>query len=462
MDLTEYRRTAIDVCNRLALLPIAMEFFEAMSQGATASSLAKLSAADVYVGLVAHRYGYVEPGYGISVTEAEFDEAGRTGIPRLCFRVDPNCLWPPSAVDHENFERLETFRRKIDTAVVRQFFTTADDFAKKLTITLVEWQRHVTQTRQPADTAAPPTKLVGYLPSPPALFVGRGSATKDLIGRLGMTNDATLQPLTVIRGLPGIGKSAMMAHLAWDDVVAAAFPDGIFWASLGEAPDVRGLLLTWARALVPDTSAAAGIDEIVSILRARLMHHRALLLVDDVWSLEAGAAFKLNVPGPAIVMSTRFTGLAAQLATKPADIYPLQQLTHADAIDLLGQVAPEFVRAHSNHAHALCDDLEGLPLTLRVAGRLLEFETSLGADIRQILDELRNTSRLADELAPDDRTDLTTGSTPTVRLVLQRTTERLEPLTRERFAWLGDLPPDPRRSIWARFALSGVLGFQRR
>ena len=56
-DLTDYRQAAIEVCLRLGLTPVAMEFFEAMGIGATEGSKAKLDGAEVYVGIGAQRYG---------------------------------------------------------------------------------------------------------------------------------------------------------------------------------------------------------------------------------------------------------------------------------------------------------------------------------------------------------------------------------------------------------------------
>jgi hypothetical protein len=91
-DLEDYRRAAIDVCIQLALTPIAMEFFEAMGQGATEGSKRKLREADVYVGISAHRSGHIEDGYDRGVTEVEFDYADELGLERLCFIAEPSFL----------------------------------------------------------------------------------------------------------------------------------------------------------------------------------------------------------------------------------------------------------------------------------------------------------------------------------------------------------------------------------
>ena len=68
-----------------------MKYFPATGKGATEGSKRRLDEADLYVGIFAHRYGYIEEGYDKSVTEIEFDYAGilstnRTGCLRQCSR----------------------------------------------------------------------------------------------------------------------------------------------------------------------------------------------------------------------------------------------------------------------------------------------------------------------------------------------------------------------------------------
>lgn len=162
-DLAEYRQAAEEVCKRLELFPIAMEYFEAMPVGATEGSKRQLDKADIYVGIFAHRYGYIENGVG--VTEAEFDHAGTKNIPRLCFLVDPSYPWPPEAKDDANLERLQAFKKKIDESLIRVQFTDVNDFAAKLTQALV---KH-TMIQNPDPQPNP----VGIAPPRPNLIIGR-------------------------------------------------------------------------------------------------------------------------------------------------------------------------------------------------------------------------------------------------------------------------------------------------
>jgi Domain of unknown function (DUF4062) len=146
-DLADYRQAAVEVCNRMGLQPVAMEFFEAMGQGATEASKRKLADADVYVGTFAHRYGHVDAGYDRSVTEVEFDHAGELGLERLCFVVDPSYPWPPQAID-ANREQVEGLKQRVGATVTWETFTTVDDYRAKLQQALTEWKRR-TEAAEP-------------------------------------------------------------------------------------------------------------------------------------------------------------------------------------------------------------------------------------------------------------------------------------------------------------------------
>ncbi|MEZ4669808.1 MAG: tetratricopeptide repeat protein [Anaerolineae bacterium] len=137
-DLEEYRKAAVEVCVRLGFFPIAMEYFSAMPHGATEGSKSKVDKSDLYVGIFAHRYGYIEKGNrGKSVTEVEFDHAGKRGLDRLCFVVDSKHPWPPEYTDHKNYDKLNAFKKKIDK-LIRASFTDVNDFRTKLMQALSE------------------------------------------------------------------------------------------------------------------------------------------------------------------------------------------------------------------------------------------------------------------------------------------------------------------------------------
>ncbi|MBZ0299290.1 MAG: DUF4062 domain-containing protein [Anaerolineae bacterium] len=138
-ELREYRQAAIDTCNSLQLVPIAMEYFPAMGKNAVDGCKEELAKSDVYVGIVAHRYGYIPDGYEHSITELELDYAKELGLECLCFVVDPNYPWSEKGRDYENHDSLERLKNKIDKSFIRVEFTSVDSFTTNLNKALIRW-----------------------------------------------------------------------------------------------------------------------------------------------------------------------------------------------------------------------------------------------------------------------------------------------------------------------------------
>lgn len=150
LDLREYREAARDICLRRRLMPIMMEYFEVMGRGATDGSKKKLEQADLYVGIFAHRYGFIEPGHDRSVTELEFNYAGERNLERLCFLVDPAHPWSPEHWDPEHREQMMAFKRRIESKLIRGQFSSVDSFKLLLMQALDE-----VAARQPTEDNGP-------------------------------------------------------------------------------------------------------------------------------------------------------------------------------------------------------------------------------------------------------------------------------------------------------------------
>ncbi|MFN8450952.1 MAG: NB-ARC domain-containing protein [Anaerolineae bacterium] len=443
-DLHGYRQAAIEVCNRLGYVPIAMEYFEAMSAGATKGSKQQLDNANVYVGIFAHRYGYIESGFEKAVTEIEFDYAQERKLDIFCFLVDPKYPWPPDAIDYRNISRLESLKANIESKYIRSYFTTIDDFANKLMKSLLEWRLQTEASRgDQADVTSRAAGTISLMPPFPALVVGRESDLDNVRSKLTAQQPDQMRRVTVIRGWPGVGKTVFVTALAHDAKLRAEFPDGLLWLSLGEQANPLTGLTTWARALgIHDADAVTSLEDMIALVRARLENRRVLLIVDDVWEVEAATAFKLAGAGCTLLFTTRFTDVARELAVTPADIYVLGQLSEANSLQLLAQIAPMTVESYPDEARQLVLDLEGLPLALRVAGRLLETEAAMGWGINDLLADLRQ-GGIIHEPATDDYFDPRTGTIPTVSLLLKKSTDRLDPEVRDAFAYLGAFAPKP-------------------
>ena len=142
-------------------------------------------------------------------------------------------------------------------------------------------------------------------------------------------------------------------------------------------------------------------------------------------------------------MSTRLPSVAQALARTPEDIYNLPVLKEEKGLELLRILAPTVLNQHADESRELVRDLECLPLALQVAGHLLNAEAAMDWGVTELLLELREGARVLKEKAPADRMDLQTQTIPTVAVLFQKSTDRLDEHTRDCFAYLGAFAPKP-------------------
>lgn len=137
MDLIDHRAKVAEAVERLGQQGVRMEVFGARPNEATEASLDEVAASDVFVGIYAHRYGYVPSGSQSSITRMEFNHARKLGKPMLCFIVDDDHPWPPKHVELEpGHAMLVEFKEDINSSLVRDTFTTSADLAFKVAASL--------------------------------------------------------------------------------------------------------------------------------------------------------------------------------------------------------------------------------------------------------------------------------------------------------------------------------------
>jgi hypothetical protein len=192
-----------------------------------------------------------------------------------------------------------------------------------------------------------------------------------------------------------------------------------------------------------DVLYAKTVENASAVLAGLIRNKRMLLIVDDVWEAQHVIPFKVGGRNCAMLITTRNTRVAQDLAPTPDDIYRLAELSEEKAIELLQRLAPDVVAKYPDASRELARELEGLPLAIQVAGHLLNSEASFGFDASQLLAELRDGAKVIEAKAPADRSDLASETTPTVAALLEKSTERLDTPTRDCFAYLGVFAPKP-------------------
>jgi len=150
IDLIEHRKLAAEALERLGQQVGRMEVFGARPEEATQACLSEIEACDIFLGIYAHRYGYVPTGSQISITEAEYNHAAERKKPIFCFMVDEDFPWPPRMIEEQpGKSKLHDFKQRISGALVRDTFTTPEVLAYKVASSI---GRYLTQTLLPSES----------------------------------------------------------------------------------------------------------------------------------------------------------------------------------------------------------------------------------------------------------------------------------------------------------------------
>jgi tetratricopeptide (TPR) repeat protein len=216
LDLPDHREEVRDACLRQGMFPIMMEHLPASDDEAVPASLRMVDEADIYLLILAHRYGYVpaanNPGH-VSVTEHEYNRALERKIPILTFAMHDD--HPVKAADVEKGEgavKLEAFKNRALLKGTNFFSSSAD-----LRAHVINSLSH----RREADLTA--FHYVSDIPAPPEAFIAHPYTllqTHRLVGRqpeLNLLTDWVAKPdadiyrarnLNIV-AVGGLGKSAL-------------------------------------------------------------------------------------------------------------------------------------------------------------------------------------------------------------------------------------------------------------
>jgi formylglycine-generating enzyme required for sulfatase activity len=157
IDLEGHRAALKTALERAGYDVECMEKYTAFDQRPLDRCLVDVAATDVYVLLIAHRYGFrplENNPQRRSITQLEYEEASRNGKQRLVFTVDRKQPWLPDWIDSDDDAAdLKAFRKKVETTHGVNRFTTPDQLASLVLQALPWWDSGSprTPTYTPAD-----------------------------------------------------------------------------------------------------------------------------------------------------------------------------------------------------------------------------------------------------------------------------------------------------------------------
>lgn len=130
-----------------------MEKYPAFDQRPLDKCLADVAAADIYVLLLAHRYGFRPKESNSerkSITHLEYEEAGRhEGKPRFVFTVNPEYPWSPKWMDKgaKDIRDLEIFRKAVESRHGVSRFTNPNQLASLVLQALHAWESEASKAQ---------------------------------------------------------------------------------------------------------------------------------------------------------------------------------------------------------------------------------------------------------------------------------------------------------------------------
>jgi len=133
-DLKEHRDVVYRTLRQMRHDVIGMEDYVATDQRPLAKCLADVGNCDIYVLIIAWRYGYIPAADNPerkSITELEFRQAVEERKPCLVFLLAEDYPWSPLKMEKgEGAERLQGLRRELSENYTVSFFRGEDDLAR--------------------------------------------------------------------------------------------------------------------------------------------------------------------------------------------------------------------------------------------------------------------------------------------------------------------------------------------
>jgi WD40 repeat protein len=171
-----------------------------------------------------------------------------------------------------------------------------------------------------------------------------------------------------IQGMGGIGKSVLAAAVARDLEVRQAFPEGIYWLTIGQKPDLLMLQGQLLRHLTDSKPAFTTEQEGKDALGEALLGRRALVVVDDVWIIDHVDAFLVTVPPARLLITTRNNEILVGIG---AEGHLLGVLSPADALRMLADWVEQNPDGLPPEAAEVARECGYLPLALAMIGAMV-------------------------------------------------------------------------------------------
>ena len=181
-----------------------------------------------------------------------------------------------------------------------------------------------------------------------------------------------------VQGMGGIGKTVLATALAHDPEIRKAFPVGIYWLAVGQMPSLLSLQGQLFRQLTGSQQAFTTEQEGKDALRDVLEGRQALLVLDDVWSVDHVDPFSVTSPPARLLVTTRNSEVLIGLA---AEEHRVDILPPADACRMLANWAGKKSSDQlPSEAAEVARECGYLPLALAMIGAMIRLRPTAWQD----------------------------------------------------------------------------------
>jgi tetratricopeptide (TPR) repeat protein/transcriptional regulator with XRE-family HTH domain len=229
----------------------------------------------------------------------------------------------------------------------------------------------------------------------------------------------------VLEGMPGVGKTALAAHLAYE--LRLYFLDGVLWARL-DTSDTMSILSAFANAYGSDVSKYPDVDSRSQVVREILASKRVLIILDNAQRSEQVLPLLPPTGACAVIITTRHRGLSVSRGARRFHVEVFDR-EKAEALALFAKILGQ-ERGRTERACLLeiADLLGHLPLAVDIAASRLANEPNWSTS--RFLDLMKVEKSRLGNLVYEDLS---------VRTSFNLSFGALEPEMRQMYASLGAL-----------------------
>ena len=232
------------------------------------------------------------------------------------------------------------------------------------------------------------------VPELPRHFIKERPIFKEVKVKLLAKTTEKQRPPLVLQAPNGMGKSVLAAALARETEIRLAFPDGIFWHSLGADADLLAHQIALIETLGESTTDILDIEQGTKYLTEICATRACLLILDDVTDAQDILPFNLVVEHCQLLITTSDSKLLdiTQYFIKMTKGYELKGVSEEQALDFfINCVAKEDITIASlpPSAEDIVRTCDYSPLTLKLVAHVARHQspTTWGELIERLQDE---------------------------------------------------------------------------